>query len=55
MSAATIILIEDDEVFASVISRALQRREYEVFHAADIASATLLIARSGLCTLAGPE
>jgi len=45
MSAATIILIEDDEVFASVISRALQRREYEVFHAADIASATLLIAR----------
>jgi len=43
MSAGTLLLIEDDEVFASVITRAFQRREFCVEHAADFETAKLLI------------
>jgi two-component system response regulator RegA len=38
----TILLVEDDDVFSRVISRALVHRGYEVFHAAEVDSATVL-------------
>lgn len=41
-----ILLVEDDEVFARVISRALGNREYEVSHAADLDSAQELVAEN---------
>jgi two-component system, response regulator RegA len=43
MNAGTLLLIEDDEVFASVIIRAFQRRDFCVQHAADFESARQLI------------
>lgn len=39
----TILLVEDDEVFARVISRALTHRGYEVSHASQVDSAIALI------------
>lgn len=39
----TILLVEDDEVFARVISRALEQRNYVVHHSADSEGALLLI------------
>lgn len=38
----TILLVEDDEVFARVMSRALSHRGYSVFHGTDVESATTL-------------
>lgn len=38
-----ILLVEDDDVFSRVISRALGHRGYEVFHAAGVDSAVVLI------------
>lgn len=46
MSAGTLLLIEDDEVFATVASRAFQRREFTVLHAADLESARAAISTS---------
>lgn len=46
MNQDVILLIEDDEVFASVILRAFQRRGFETLHAADIDTARLLISSS---------
>lgn len=43
MEETQILLVEDDEVFARVISRALSQREYEVSHASDSDSANKLI------------
>ena len=43
MDQLNILLVEDDEVFAQVISRALAQREYSVAHAVDIQAATDLI------------
>ncbi len=40
-SANKILLVEDDEVFARVISRALTQRGYDVLHASDANSATI--------------
>lgn len=39
-----ILLVEDDEVFASVLSRSLERRGYGVARAADTAAARALVA-----------
>jgi two-component system, response regulator RegA len=44
MDKVRILLVEDDEVFARVVSRALTQREYEVCHAGDSSTATQLIA-----------
>jgi two-component system response regulator RegA len=38
-----LLLVEDDDVFSRVISRALDHRGYEVFHAAGVDSAVALI------------
>lgn len=38
-----ILLVEDDEVFARVVSRALGLREYQVSHAADLKQAEALL------------
>jgi two-component system, response regulator RegA len=46
MSKEVILLIEDDEVFASVILRAFQRRGFETLHAGGIDAARLLITSS---------
>jgi two-component system response regulator RegA len=43
---ARILLVEDDEVFARVIARALQHREYVVDHAAGLQGAVQAIAAS---------
>lgn len=43
---AHILLVEDDEVFARVISRALTHREYQVEHAASVKAALELIDKS---------
>lgn len=43
LNARSILIIEDDEVFASVSSRALARRGYEVALATDISSARDMI------------
>ncbi len=42
-SLSNTLLVEDDEVFARVISRALEHREYSVSHAADADSALAFI------------
>jgi len=44
----TILLVEDDDVFSRVISRALGHRGYEVFHAAQVDSAIALIETKSL-------
>ena len=44
----TILLVEDDDVFSRVISRALGHRGYEVFHAAQVDSAIALIEAKAL-------
>ncbi|HBN16326.1 response regulator transcription factor [Pseudohongiella sp. SYSU M77423] len=44
MSNNSLLLIEDDEVFASVLVRAFQRRGFETAHATDIPTARQLIA-----------
>lgn len=44
MTSKTILLIEDDAVFAQVVSRSLERRSFTVVHAADLQSAHLAIA-----------
>jgi two-component system, response regulator RegA len=44
VSEKLILLIEDDEVFAQVVTRAMQRRGFAVSHIADIESARLGIA-----------
>jgi two-component system response regulator RegA len=43
MSKEHILLVEDDEVFSQVMTRALSHREYEVSHAANEEEALLLI------------
>lgn len=43
MTTEKILLVEDDEVFARVISRALQQRNYFVFHAQSSEQAKQLI------------
>ena len=43
-----ILLVEDDDVFSRVISRALANRGYEVFHAAEVVSAIVLIETDAL-------
>lgn len=43
MDKKHILLVEDDEVFSRVMSRALTHRDYEVSHAADEESALRLI------------
>lgn len=40
----SLLLVEDDEVFASVLSRALARRDYQVVHAASLDEARMIIA-----------
>lgn len=42
----TLLLIEDDEVFASVVSRSLQRRGFDVQVVADIESARALVGQT---------
>lgn len=42
-SAGTLLLVEDDEVFASVLSRALTRRDYTVEHAKSLDDARIII------------
>lgn len=42
----TLLLIEDDEIFASVVSRSLQRRGFEVRTATDIESARIAVAEA---------
>ncbi|HDZ08088.1 response regulator transcription factor [Pseudohongiella sp.] len=44
MNKQLILLIEDDAVFAQVMSRALERRDYAVIHASDLDAARLAIA-----------
>jgi two-component system response regulator RegA len=39
----SLLLVEDDEVFASVLSRALTRRDYQVVHAASLDEARMVI------------
>ncbi|ALO45707.1 response regulator transcription factor [Pseudohongiella spirulinae] len=46
MNQEVILLIEDDEVFSSVILRAFQRRGFETLHAGDIDTARMLISSS---------
>lgn len=41
MSAETILLVEDDEVLAQVICRAMRQRGYEIKHAASLADAAV--------------
>ena len=41
------LLVEDDEVFARVITRALESREYQVAHAASLEQAERLIGERG--------
>lgn len=48
MSSATILLVEDDEVFARVITRAMAHRDYRVVHAGDIDSAQQLLSQNGI-------
>lgn len=43
-----LLLVEDDDVFSRVISRALTHRGYEVFHAAKVDSAVALIETKSL-------
>jgi|TARA_B110000483_G_scaffold167318_1_gene197961 two-component system response regulator RegA len=43
-----ILLVEDDDVFSRVISRALVNRGYELFHAAEVDSAIVLIETDAL-------
>lgn len=44
----TILLVEDDDVFSRVVSRALVHRGYEVSHAAQVDSAIALIEKTPL-------
>ncbi|OFE12306.1 two-component system response regulator [Pseudohongiella acticola] len=44
MDQKLILLIEDDAVFAQVMSRALERRNFQVVHASDLDAARLAIA-----------
>lgn len=44
MAEKLILLIEDDAVFAQVMTRALERRDFAVVHAADLDAARLAIA-----------
>lgn len=44
MEKKLILLIEDDAVFAQVMSRALERRDFAVIHASDLDTARLAIA-----------
>lgn len=44
MDKKLVLLIEDDAVFAQVMSRALERRDYAVIHASDLDTARLAIA-----------
>lgn len=46
MDKANLLLVEDDEVFARVTSRALVQREYDVEHAEDFNRAVTLINNS---------
>jgi len=46
INTARLLLVEDDEVFARVTSRALTQREYDVDHAADFEAAVALINNS---------
>ncbi|MGI9250678.1 MAG: response regulator transcription factor [Pseudohongiellaceae bacterium] len=43
MTDSHILLVEDDEVFAQVLTRALQQRRYAVAHAASAGDAEMLI------------
>lgn len=45
MGQELILLIEDDAVFAQVMTRALQRRDFAVVHASDIDAARMAIVR----------
>jgi len=44
MDQKLILLIEDDAVFAQVMSRALERRNFQVVHASDLDAARLAVA-----------
>lgn len=46
MTDTRLLLVEDDDVFARVTSRALQQREYDVDHAADFNSALTLLKKN---------
>lgn len=46
MDRAQLLLVEDDEVFARVMDRALKQRDYEVAHAMNERDALQLIAKS---------
>jgi len=43
MAEETMLLVEDDEVFAQVICRAMRQRGYEIFHAGSLEQATRAI------------
>ncbi|MEX2131610.1 MAG: response regulator transcription factor [Pseudohongiellaceae bacterium] len=43
MSAGSLLLVEDDPVFARVLARALSQREYQVEHAENLGAAEKLI------------
>ncbi len=45
MTESIILLVEDDEVFARVITRAMARRDHQVVHAPDTDSVPPLLAR----------
>ena len=46
MSKEHILLVEDDEVFSRVMSRALSHRDYDVSHAPNEAEALQLIEKT---------
>ncbi len=48
MSAGKMLLVEDDEVFAHVIGRAMRQRGYEVTHAANLGDARTCIEQVAL-------